>query len=161
MSFWDSIAGLFGKKPAPVVPDTSMAQNSSNATVTKPKDRQIYEGRPVAEPEWAAGKSSSELVMEINRHIVCKYMPKFELKKIMSTQVGTDGNLIPEYNGIAGDCGAVKQHGRKVAEQNGLTKPYRYVDLNIAYRACCGNPQKCPFYLHAEGDMESINSRRR
>lgn len=160
MSFWDSILGLFGKKPG-IVPVAVNNKGAGNATISKPKNRQVYEGRPVATPEWAEGLSISDLVSEIPKHNVCKYMPKFEQKKIMSTQVGPDGNLIPEYSGVAGDCGALKQHGRKVAEQNGLTMPYRYVDLNIAYRACCGNPQRCPFFLHAEGDMESVNSRRR
>ena len=160
MSFVDWIQGLFGKKPA-VKPDVKSAQTAQNATVTRSKNRQVYEGRPVDAPEWAANLSISDLVAEVQKHVVCKYMPKFELKRIMSAQRGADGNLIPEYNGVAGDCGAIKQQGRKVAEQNGLTMPYRYVDLNIAYRACCGNPQKCPFFLHAEGDMESVNSRRR
>ena len=160
MSFWDSIMSLFGKKPA-VVPDPRQQGVSGNSTVERPKNRQVYEGRPVQPPEWAEDKSVSELIAEIPKHVVCKYVPKFELKKIMSTQVGKDGNMIPEYNGVAGDCGALKQHGRKVAEHNGLTMPYRYVDLNIAYRACCGNPQKCPFYLHAEGEMDAVNSHRR
>jgi len=158
MSFWDSILGLFGKKPV-VVPDSS-AQNANNTTLTRNKNRQVYEGRPVEPPEWAAGKSSTDLIAEIPKHLACRYAPKFEIKRIMSTQTGPDGNLIPEFDGVAGDCGAVKQFGQKVARQNGLTMAYRYVDLNIAYRACCGNPQKCPFFLNAEGDMESVNSRR-
>lgn len=159
MSFWDSILAIFGKKPA-VVLDPS-AQVANNTTISRSKNRQVYEGRPVDAPEWAVGKSSTDLIAEIPQHLKCRYAPKFEIKRIMSPQIGPDGNLIPEYDGVAGDCGAVKQFGQKVAKQNGLTMPYRYVDLNIAFRACCDNPQKCPFFLNAEGDMQSVNARRR
>ena len=159
MSFIDSILALFGKKkPAPPV---IVNPNANNATISRPKNRQVYEGRPTEPPEWAANAASADIITAIHNHIACRYAPKFEVKRIMSTQVGPDGNLVPEYDGIAGDCGAIKNFGLKVAKQNGLTMPYRYVDLNIAYRACCDNPQKCPFFLNAEGDMESINSRRR
>lgn len=158
MSFWDSILGLFGKKPA-LSPDPS-TQVANNTTVTRAKNRQVYEGRPTPAPDWAEGLSSTDLIAEIPHHLKCKYAPKFEIKRIMSAQIGPDGNLVPEYDGVAGDCGAVKQFGNKVARQNGLTMPYRYVDLNIAFRACCNNPAKCPFYLNAEGEMETINARR-
>ena len=157
MSFFDSILAFFGKKP-PAPPVT--VPPSNNATITRPKNRQVYEGRPTEPPDWASETASADLINAIHSHVVCRYAPKFEIKRIMSTQVGPDGNLVPEYEGIAGDCGAVKNFGLKVAKQNGLTMPYRYIDLNMAYRCCCGNPQKCPFYLNAEGDMEMINSRR-
>ncbi|MBO4513837.1 MAG: hypothetical protein J5746_13850 [Victivallales bacterium] len=166
MSFWDSLMALFGGKKQQAAPAAMQQQRSrtgmgNNSTMSRPKNKQVYEGRQTPPPEWAADKSVSDLLAELPKHIVCKYMPKFEMKRIMSTQIGPDGNLLPEYDGVAGDCGALKQFGRKVAEQNGMTMPYRYVDLNIAYRACCDNPQKCPFFLNAEGDMQAVNSRRR
>ena len=70
------------------------------------------------------------------------------------------GNLVPEYNGVAGSCGAVKAVGMKVAQQNGMQSAYRYFDLNNAYRCCCDNPKKCPFYLNAVGENETVNARR-
>ena len=174
MSFLDSLLALFGKKK-PVAKTPAGFGNSNtrrfggmgnnNTTTTAPgtvrKNRQVYETRKVEPPEWAQGLSKTDLITEIGKHVQCRFVPKFEMKRIMSTQIGPDGNLLPEYDGVAGDCGALKQFGRKVAEQNGMTMPYRYVDLNIAYRACCDNPQKCPFYLNAEGDMQAVNSRRR
>ncbi|MBQ6472731.1 MAG: hypothetical protein IJJ33_12170 [Victivallales bacterium] len=159
MSFWDSILGLFGGGKKVVAPNPT-ASAANNTTVNRPRTKQVYEGRPTPPPEWAEGLSTTEQITQIQQHVNCKFAPHFEQKRIMSTQVGPDGNLIPEYDGIAGDCGAIKQFGKKVAQQNGLLMPYRYVDLNVAFRACCGNPMKCPFYLNAEGDNQAVNARR-
>ena len=159
MSFLDAIKEFFGGKKV-VVPDRHHAE-ANNTTISKPKVRQVYEGRPVTPPEWAQNLSTTEQIEAIKAHVVCKYAPHFEQKRIMSTTVGPDGNLVPEYEGVAGDCGAIKQHGLKVAQQNGLIMPYRYVDTNVAFRACCAMPMKCPFYLNAEGDVQSVNARRR
>ena len=79
----------------------------------------------------------------------------------MTTKTGHDGNLIPEYDGIAGDCGAVKSYGLKVAQRHGRTMPYKYVDLNMAYRCCCGIPTKCPFLQMAQSEARAVNMHRR
>lgn len=157
MSFLDSIKALFGIKPA--APAGTPATN--NTTVSRPKNKQVYEGRPTDPPDWAVDQNQSDLIGLLKANTKCKYVPLFEMKTIMSAKVGPDGNLIPEYNGIAGSCGAVKSFGLKVAQQNGMTMAYRYFDLNNAYRACCDNPHKCPFYLNAMGENETVNARRR
>ena len=163
MSIIDFFRNLFGSKnpygPAPTPEPVNQMVN--NSTIARNRNRQIYVGRQTELPEWANGIADADIIGELNKHVICKYLPKFEMKRVMSTQVGPDGNLVPEYSGIAGDCGAIKGFGLKVAQSYGLTMPYRYVDLNMAYRACCGNPKKCPFYLAAEGEMESVNSRRK
>lgn len=159
MSFFGSLFGLFGKKSAAAPKPVN--QNTNNSTASRPRNRQVYEGRPVDPPEWAKDVAPAEIIGLLNKHIACRYAPKFEIKRIMSTQMGPDGNLIPEYDGIAGDCGALKNFGLKVAKDSGLTMPYRYVDINTAYRACCDNPKRCPFFLAAEGESDAVNSRRR
>ena len=170
MSFLDSLKALFGgsKKPAAPAPAAAPAANqqqgqqppTNNSTVSRPTNRQVFEGRRVEAPEWAQGLSASELIGVLKQNNKCKFVPLFEMKTIMTTKVGPDGNLVPEYNGVAGSCGAVKAVGMKVAQQNGMQSAYRYFDLNNAYRCCCDNPKKCPFYLNAVGENETVNARR-
>lgn len=155
MGFFDF---LFGKKKpkSPAAP----APTANNTTVNKPKTKQVYTGRATEVPEWAQNVNTQDLLVLLRKNCVCKYAPNFEVKKIMSAKVGADGNLVAEYDGIAGDCGAIKTFGAKVAQQQGMLMPYKYFDLNNAYRACCDNPKKCPFYLNAVGENETVNSRR-
>lgn len=165
MSFLDSLKALFGgKKPAPYSPPGSAEylNSSLNQTrSTRPKTRQVYEGRTATTPEWAEGLNNTDLLEELKKNVKCRYTPSFGLKKIMSATVGPDGNLVPEYDGIAGDCGAVKNFGMKIAKKDGLLMPYRYVDLKMAFKACCDNPKKCPFYLSAEGEANDMSSKQR
>ena len=169
MSFLDSLKALFGGSKKPVAPTPAPAANqqqqaqpaANNSTVSRPKNKQVFEGRHTETPEWAQGLSASELIGVLKQNNKCKFVPLFEMKTIMTTKVGPDGNLVPEYNGVAGSCGAVKAVGLKVAQQNGLQSAYRYFDLNNAYRACCDNPRKCPFFLFAESENEAVNARRR
>ena len=97
----------------------------------------------------------------LSEHLVCKYAPHFGYTKIMSVNRGADGNLIPDFEGVAGDCGAIKNFGGKVAARDGQEQPYKYVDTNMAFRACCGIPKKCPFYMSAMGDELDLNRNRR
>ena len=160
MSFLDSLKALFGgSKPAAPAPAPTPVTN--NTTVSRPKNRQVFAARQTEVPEWAQNLTTSELLDQLKAKNVCKYVPNFEVKKIMSAKTGPDGNLLVEYDGIAGDCGAIKNFGAKVAQQAGMTMPYKYFDLNNAYRACCDNPRKCPFFLHAENENETVNARRR
>ena len=160
MSFLDSLKALFGgnknNAPAP-----SVAPATNNSTVSRPRNRQVYMGKPIEQPEWAQGLNATELMAQLKAHSTCKYVANFEYKKIMSAKVGADGNLVAEYDGIAGDCGGVKNFGLKVAQRDGMTMAYKYFDLNLAYRACCDNPRKCPFFLFAESENEAVNARRR
>lgn len=163
MSFLSNLLNMFKGKPAG---DTSYMKNgnkSAAAAAPVPKtNKNVYdEGRKVPVPEWAAELNNTELTDQLREHVRCKYIPNFGWKKIMTTKVGPDGNLVPEYDGIAGDCGAVKSFGMKVAQRDGRTAPYKYIDLNMAFRCCCGIPKKCPFYLTAIGEMETTNAGRR
>ena len=160
MSFFDFIKGLFGKKPAE--PANPSAYMNGNATASHQKlAKQVYEGSTHnnARPAWAEGLNNTDLVEEMRKHVVCRYSPNFGLKRIISTNVGHDGNLLPEYEGVAGDCGAVKNFGMAIARRDGLLMPYRYVDLNLAFKACCDNPKRCPFYLNAIGEATEMTAK--
>lgn len=160
MSFLDFFKNLFGGS-TPAAPAPAPTPATNNTTVSRPKNRQVYAGRQTEVPEWAQNLTTSELLEQLKKNCHCKYVPNFEVKKIMSAKVGPDGNLMVEYDGIAGDCGAIKNFGAKVAQQAGMSQPYKYFDLNNAYRSCCDNPRKCPFFLNAENENETVNSRRR
>lgn len=164
MSFLDSLLSIFKRKPAGngtgYMTNGSAASSAKAAPAPQP-NKNVYDvARKVPVPEWAEGLNNTQLTEVLRSHVRCKYVPAFGWKKIMTTQVGPDGNLIPEYDGIAGDCGAVKTFGMRVAQRDGRTAPYKYVDLNMAYRCCCGIPKKCPFYLTAIGEMEATNAKR-
>jgi hypothetical protein len=147
----DKIAELFGRKdePAPV------------QERKKPRIKQVYEGRLRQAPEWVEGLDNAQIIDACIEHATCKFHPHIEFKRIMSARTGVDGNLEPEYEGIAADCGAVKNFGLKVAKMDGYIDKYRYVDLNHILSACCGNPRKCPFYLNAIGESQDLNARQR
>lgn len=127
----------------------------------KMKCAQVYEGRDCEIPDWAVGVNNTDMPKAIADHLVCKFVPHFGFTKIMSVNKGADGNLIPDFEGVAGDCGAIKNFGTKVAARDGQQQPYKYVDTKMAFRACCGIPKKCPFYMSALGEDESMNSRRK
>lgn len=152
MDWLNGLLGGTAKKPA-------AGGQAGGQTQTRVKNRQVYEGRTAAVPEWAEGLNVSDLLDALRAHAKCRYAPNFGQKKIMSTSVGPDGNLIPEYDGIAGDCGAIKNFGMKVAAKRGMTMPFRYFDLKTAYEACCGIPAKCPFFMYAENEAANVNSK--
>lgn len=127
----------------------------------KMKCAQVYEGRECEIPEWAQGVNNTDMPQAIADHLVCKFVPHFGFTKIMSTNKGADGDLIPDFEGVAGDCGAIKNFGAQVAARDGQSQPYKYVDTKMAFRACCGIPKKCPFFMSSLGDDESMNSRRK
>ncbi|MBN2449792.1 MAG: hypothetical protein JXR77_05350 [Lentisphaeria bacterium] len=144
---------LFGKQKAPV--------RSARSKPSEPKKiaKQVYEGRPCELPEWAARLDQSHLVDECIQHSVCKFTPHIEVKKIMTTRTGLDGNLEAEYEGIAVDCGATRTYGKQVAQRDGYMQPYRYADLNHILACCCDKPRKCVFYALATGDDKELNKR--
>lgn len=153
MGLLDTIAGLFGKKSeGPAQPG---AANGEKKKLVK----QVYEGRPREKPEWAENLDQAHLVNACEKHAVCKYTPHIEIKKIMSARKGVDGNLEPEYEGVAADCGAIKNFGRHVAQRDGFLQPYRYVDINHIFTCCCDKPRKCTFYSLAEGQDQDLNKR--
>ena len=161
MSLWETILSWFGRKPEAAADNGKAYMGEGGAKPVVKHNKNVYdEARTVPVPDWAQGLNNTDLASQLRQHAVCKYVPAFGWKKIMTTTVGPDGNLVPEYDGIAGDCGAVKNFGMKVAQHDGRTMPYKYVDLNMAYRCCCGIPKKCPFYLMAIGEMEATNARR-
>ncbi len=160
MSFFDRLFSFLHKPQQPAArPNTPAARDG----LVEPKpNKNVYdEAFKVEVPEWAQGLNNTELPDVLRQHVVCRYAPNFGWKKIMTTKTGHDGNLIPEYDGIAGDCGAVKSYGLKVAQRHGRTMPYKYVDLNMAYRCCCGIPTKCPFLQMAQSEARAVNMHRR
>ena len=147
MSFFDSILKMFGGKP-----EKNKTNQQAMRKIPRRKNQQVYAGRPTGVPDWAKDLNITSLVNAIQDHVVCKYGPNFGMKKIMTTIIGANGNLVPEYEGVAGDCGAVHNFGMKVALQDGMTMPYRYISAKHAYSTCCDNPKRCPFYQAAEND---------
>ena len=162
MSFLDSILGMFGGGNKKVVAARNVnTLHKTTGQTQQAKNRQVFQGKQTELPEWLQGINKSEQIEQLDKHAECKFKPKFEIKKIMAAKVGADGNLMVEYDGIAGDCGALKNFGMKVAQMHGMTMPFKYFDLNNAIRACCGNPKKCPFYMCAEDENSAVNALRR
>ena len=155
MSFFDRLFSFLHKPQQPAArPNTPAARDG----LVEPKpNKNVYdEAFKVEVPEWAQGLNNTELPDVLRQHVVCHYAPNFGWKKIMTTKTGHDGNLIPEYDGIAGDCGAVKSYGLTVAQRHGRTMPYKYVDLNMAYRCRCGIPTNCPFRQMAQSEARAV-----
>lgn len=164
MPFFARLFSFLHKDSAPSVPPAARGNNRSASSLPpEPKaNKNVYdEAFKVEVPEWAQGLNNTDITIQLKDHVKCHYAPNFGWKKIMTTKTGPDGNLLPEYDGIAGDCGAVKSYGLKVAQMHGRTMPYKYVDLNMAYRCCCGIPTKCPFLQLANKEADAVNSRRR
>ena len=157
MGLLDSILGLFSKKNNDVPP----ASAKDGGAPKKKLAKQVYEGRPRDLPEWAMNLDQSQLIQACNDHAVCKFTPHIEWKRIMSARTGVDGNLEPEYEGLACDCGAIKNYGKYVAARDGYLQPYRYVDINYIFSCCCDNPRKCTFYSLATGHDQELNKRKK
>jgi hypothetical protein len=154
MGLLDKIAELFGR--------SSSAAPAAPQGPKKPLSKQVYEGpSDIEEPEWAQEMPKAKLLEACLEHAVCKYKLHVELKRIMSTRRGFDGNLEAEYDGLAGGCGALKNFGLTVAKRDGYLQPYRYVDLNHIYACCCDKFRRCPFYGLAEGSEKDLQTRQR
>ncbi len=154
-SILDKLSTLLGHN-APQGPSRSMAQAPAR-TPGKPLVKQVYEGKPSETPEFAQGVDTSQLIRACTKQSVCKFTPHIEFKRIYTTRKGPNGNLETEYEGIAGDCGAVKNFGLNVAKQDGYLQTYRYVDLNHIFNCCCGNPEQCVFFKEALNEHKSLN----
>jgi hypothetical protein len=155
MGLFDKIAEMFGKKPAP-------APSSAARAEKKPLSKQVYTGpESVETPEWATDLPKAKLMEACQANATCKFKPHIELKRIMSTRRGFDGNLEAEYDGIAGGCGALKTFGMAVAKQDGYLQPYRYVDLNHIFACCCDKFRRCPFYGMAAGEAQEMQRNQR
>jgi hypothetical protein len=155
MGLFDKIAEMFGRRPDSTPSPVPRAQK-------KPISRQVYlgpESTPV--PEWAAELPKAKLMEACEAHAVCKFEPHIELKRIMSTRRGFDGNLETEYDGVAGGCAATKNFGMAVAKQDELLQPYRYVDLNHIYACCCDKFRRCPFSQMASGEAKEMQRSQR
>ena len=155
MGLLDKISGLFGKKP------TYSGASAADAQEQKKQPSQVYPGPECETPEWAREMAPSKLMDACQKNAKCKFTLNVELKKIMSTRRGFDGNLIAEYDGIAGGCGALKTFGLTIAKREGQVTPYRYVDLNHIYACCCDRFRRCPFYQMASGEAKDLESRQR
>ncbi len=126
----------------------------------KPRIKQVYEGPRVDRPEFARGIDDADLITACKQRIVCTYNPHIERQRIYKPgrrRVG--GDLDTVYDGVAASCAAMKSCGTKVAEEDGLIQPYRYVDLNHIFACCCGNPKRCPFYQKAMQERAAVSGR--
>ncbi|NOY80880.1 MAG: hypothetical protein GXP31_07720 [Kiritimatiellaeota bacterium] len=136
------------------------APEATDTTPKKPRIKQVYEGPNVDRPEFARGIDDAELIVACKERVVCTYNPHIERQRIYKPgrrRVG--GDLDTVYDGVAASCAAMKSFSAKVAEEDGLIQPYRYVDLNHIFACCCGNPKRCPFFLKANQERASINGR--
>jgi hypothetical protein len=157
MGLLDGILSLFGRKEDPP---------ARPATTGRPEEkkklaRQVYPSPFKQIPDWAANLDQSDIIQACEDHAVCKFTPHIEVKKIMSTRTGLDGNLETEYEGVAADCGAVKTFGKQVALRDGYFQPYRYVNLEHIYACCCDKPRKCTFYSLATGLDQDLAKRQK
>jgi len=148
----------FGRGREPVPPPPKPAPGAAR----KPKIKQVFEGRPVALPEFAQGVDSAMIIEACKANAVCEYTPHIEQERIYSTiRRDMQGNLEIDYEGVAATCGAIKNFGMKVAQDEGLIQAYRYVDLNHIYRCCCGRPELCPFFQEASRERSTIDRQMR
>lgn len=139
-------------KPAPPPPEV------------KPRDpgkklvKQVFEGTCAALPPFAEEVESADMIGVCQEHVACKYTPSFEHQRIYGMgRRDMQGNLPIEYEGIAGSCGATRNFGNEIANQDGYLQAYRYVDLNHIYACCCGDPEKCRFYMAGKSEQETID----
>ncbi len=157
MGLFDGILGIFGKKEEAGKRPGNVADRGEKKKLAK----QVYPSTFDQVPEWAANLDQSHVIAACMQHIACKFTPHIEVKKIMSTRTGLDGNLEPEYEGIACDCGAIKTYGKQVAQRDGYMQPYRYVNLGHIYACCCDKPRKCTFYSLAVGHDMDVSKRQK
>jgi len=153
MGLLDGILGLFGKK------DEAAASSPKTGKVRIAP--QVYPSSFKEVPEWAANLDQAHIIQACAQHAVCKFTPHIEYKKIMSARTGLDGNLEPDYEGVACDCGAIKNFGRQLAQHDGYVQSYRYVNLNHIYACCCDKPKKCTFYALATGHDLEVGKRQK
>lgn len=155
MGFFERIFGRYKTTSA------TAGRAASETQGRKKLVTQVYPSTFEKVPEWAQNLDQAHVVRVCQEHVVCKFAPHIELKKIMSTRTGLDGNLEPEYEGIACDCGAIKNFGKQVAQRDGYAQPYRYVNLGHIYACCCDKPRKCTFYSVATGQDADLNKRQK
>jgi hypothetical protein len=153
MGLLDGILGLFGKKDDP-------GARSPKADRVKVAP-QVYPSTFNQIPEWAANLDQAHIIQACVQHSICKFTPHIEYKKILSARAGVDGNLEPDYEGIACDCGAIKNFGRQISLHDGYVQSYRYVNLNHIYACCCDKPRKCTFYSLATGQDSDLGKRQK
>ena len=148
-NFIEKIKALFGRE------DNSGMQSK----IEQPTGMgsQIFRGHLREIPDFAKGVDASAMIDVCKQHVVCEYTPHIEQQRIYSTKRGFDGNLETEYEGIAANCGAIKNFGMAVAKEQGYLKAYRYVDLNHILACCCGKPRRCVFYLEARGEQSAVD----
>ena len=128
----------------------------------QPLVKQVYEGPSTAVPEFAKGLEPSAIIEACVAHVVCEYTPHIEQQRIYCTsRRDMQGNLEVEYEGIMGSCGATKNFGLAVAQDEGSLQAYRYVDLNHIYACCCGDPEQCPFYVKGKSERDTIERKMR
>jgi len=157
MGFLDVLFGRFSKKDEAA----ARSRKGADAGGKKKLAKQVYPCTFDQVPEWAANLDQAHIIEACMKHVACKFTPHIEVKKIMSTRTGLDGNLEPEYEGVACDCGAIKSFGKQVAQRDGYVQPYRYVSLNHIYACCCDKPRKCTFYSLAAGQEMDLNKRQK
>jgi len=162
MSFFqelaDRIVDFFDRKNKHI---TGTPAPNPGATQKKSRRRQVYMSTCQELPQWAKEMDSSQVIEVCMEHVVCKYVPHIEFKKIMSTKEGFDGNLESEYEGVAADCGAIKNFGMQIAKYDDMLQAYRYVNLEHIYKTCCGNPKLCYFFRAAEGEDFDLQRQQR
>ena len=158
-SLIEKILGLFGKKDAQA--PAAVGPSAAKRDPKQPTGKQVFEGRAATSPEWCEGVEGARLIEVIEEHVVCRFKPHLEYKKIFTTRRGIDGNLEAEYEGLAADCGATKNFGLQVAQRDGYVQAYRYVDLNQVLRCCCDIPRKCYFHQCAAGQEEDVGKAHR
>ncbi len=159
MALLDGIRGLFGKKET--TPPARPAPARNGGEDKRKLALQVYPSTFNQVPDWAADLDQAHVIKACEQHVVCKFRPHIEVKRIMSTRTGLDGNLETEYEGIAADCGAIKTFGKQVALHDGYLQPYRYVNLHHIYACCCDKPRKCTFYSLATGLDQELEKRQK
>ena len=149
------ILDYWGMEPSPELKATLAPPPSGHA----PKlGQQMYHGKRLKElPSFAQGVEASSLIDACMAHVACKYTPQIEQQRLYGTgRQEADGDLNIEYEGISANCGAIRSFAMRIAEDDGLSLPYRYVDRDHILLYCCGNPDECRFYNAAVREQEGI-----
>ena len=150
------IATRSGKAP-PAAPVRPRAAHPAAPAAKRQGSRQVFAGKLLEMPPFARDIEPSALVELCLQKAVCEYTPHIEQSRIYTPgRRDRDGNLLIEYEGILSNCGAIKNFGLAVAQEELHNQPYRYVDLNHVLACCCGKPEYCPFYLKATTERKRI-----
>lgn len=125
----------------------------------RPPQRQVFAGRLAAEPAFALDLDAARLIKACEEHMVCPCTPHFEQQRIYRTlgKPDANGNMPIEYEGIAVSCSAISEHGAKVGQEEGQSRPFRYGDRDHVLACCCGDPKKCPFYRKMQQERERLS----